>query len=50
MKTKGDGHLERGVSTLADTTENPRRMGTEREPLCLSRSSLVIFEKLVLKE
>lgn len=30
MKTKGDGHLERGVPLLVVSTENPRRMGSKR--------------------
>ena len=30
MKTKGDGHLGRGVSILVVSTENPRRMGSKR--------------------
>lgn len=30
MRTKGNGHLERGVSILVDSTENLRRMGSKR--------------------
>lgn len=51
MKAKGGGHLEREPSAqVLYATESLRRMEAERQPLCLLRRTLAIFERPVLKE